>query len=173
MSNFDRKLGNRGGSKDRPSKRHSFSNYLESRESKGTSTTAKQCESGILTEGFEEIDTFYNDKQEEITKEEWLRVYRQSYTARNFLRLLPQQVLEVRSIKSRQLDQMHYKLTGEIKMITVIDQIVVKMSDKTLLTRGNPVSNPDGQFKRVTSVTKRTTRPDLDHVEPRINHKRS
>jgi len=156
---FDRKLGNRGGAKDRPSKRASFTNYLDKAESKGTSTTARLGDGGIYLDK-------YLDQPEGVEREVWLEDYRQSLSDQLHLRLLPQVVEETRIVTSRQLDHKHFKETGEVKLITITDEVVVRMSDKTLLRKGNPFKGHDEELKRVTSVTKRVTRPDSDFVEP-------
>ena len=76
-----------------------------------------------------------------------------SLTRKLHLKLFPQTV-ETETRKTRQLDQKHYKETGEVKLVETTDQRVVWMSDKTLLDRTKRGSFQDN-FKRVTSHTKR------------------
>lgn len=67
---------------------------------------------------------------------------RQSITRKQLLGVFPQQ-LEFAPRVSRQLDKPHYKRTGEIRMIEVVDQRLAWKSDKTLLRRGNPFKDAE------------------------------
>lgn len=78
---------------------------------------------------------------------------RQSLTARLHLGTSVTEEIQTEPRISRQMDQRHYRETGEIKLVITTDEVVISRRESTLLDSSRPASTKT--FKRRTHRSKR------------------
>lgn len=152
----------RAGDKHRPSRKPFDPTGIYS-ETHDKSITAVACEAGNTYECSEAKEVYSGSDVIGVIEVE---IEDRSLTRRQLLRIGSRQI-EVEPVVTRQLDKVHFKKTGEVKLIQVNNNRVTWKSDRTLLNRSKPFAKL-AELKRQTSKTKQIRfDPDTEFRQPK------